>query len=103
MSFARHYDLKKSGSLDAYMKLLADHENPQAWDRVMCRNMISVSWDGRLFDCDFNQMLDLELKPDIWSIESFEECVEKEVILSEHCAACVAGAGSSCTGSTINF
>ena len=60
--------------------------------------MISVGYDGRLFDCDFNQMLNMALVQDVWSIDSFEEDVPSPIQTGTHCLGCTAGAGSSCGG-----
>ncbi|HSY48090.1 MAG TPA: arsenosugar biosynthesis radical SAM (seleno)protein ArsS [Thermoanaerobaculia bacterium] len=96
--------LVDSGNLDSYMARLIDAFNPGAVAGVMCRNTISVSWDGRLYDCDFNQMLDLDAETDVgaMSIESFdfEQWQRRSVVTRAHCFGCTAGAGSSCGGST---
>jgi radical SAM/Cys-rich protein len=96
--------LVETGNLDSYMAKLVDGFNPNAIEGVMCRNTISVSWDGRLFDCDFNQMLDLDAEPsgDAMTIESFDMArwQNRSVVTRAHCFGCTAGAGSSCGGST---
>jgi radical SAM/Cys-rich protein len=96
--------LIESGNLDSYMSGLIDAFNPGAVAGVMCRNTISVSWDGRLFDCDFNQMLDLDAAAGDggMTIETFdlEQWQRREVVTRAHCFGCTAGAGSSCGGST---
>lgn len=96
--------LIESGNLDSYMSGLIDAFNPGAVAGVMCRNTISVSWDGRLFDCDFNQMLDLDAAAGDggMTIETFdfEQWQLREVVTRAHCFGCTAGAGSSCGGST---
>jgi hypothetical protein len=69
----------------------------------MCRNTISISWDGRLFDCDFNQMLDLDANPGVsMRIETFDAAAwqQRNVVTRAHCFGCTAGAGSSCGGAT---
>jgi hypothetical protein len=67
----------------------------------MCTNTISVSWEGYLFDCDFNQMLDLKVNTTSKHISSFdpEKLIDRDIQLSQHCYGCTAGAGSSCQGS----
>jgi radical SAM/Cys-rich protein len=95
--------LLRSGNYETYMERLIQAYNPHAAERVMCREMISVAWDGRLYDCDFNQMLDLALdgcSPK--HIRDFQpERLENRCIVTGlHCYACTAGAGSSCTGAT---
>jgi radical SAM/Cys-rich protein len=93
--------LIESDNLDGYMSRLIAGFNPGAIGGVMCRNTISVSWDGRLFDCDFNQMLDLDAEPAM-TIETFDfdRWQSRKVITNSHCFGCTAGAGSSCGGST---
>jgi radical SAM/Cys-rich protein len=95
--------LIESGNLDSYMSRLVDNFNPSAVSGVMCRNTISISWDGRLFDCDFNQMLDLDAATATsMTIETFDAAAwqQREVVTRAHCFGCTAGAGSSCGGST---
>ena len=96
--------LIESDNLDAYMERLAASFNPAAIPGLMCRNTISVSWDGRLFDCDFNQMLDLDALPNetTMRIESFDaaEWQSRRIVTRRHCFGCTAGAGSSCGGAT---
>ena len=95
--------LEASGNLQAYMELLVNSFNPGAIAGLMCRNTLSIGWDGRLFDCDFNQMLDLELqlpdgdRPHISTVD-FDTLGEREIAIDRHCFGCTAGAGSSCGG-----
>lgn len=94
-------DLQRSGKLDEYMDLLANSFNPTAATGVMCRDLISIAWNGELFDCDFNQMLELPLgrgKTDIWGIKNFDDLKNDSITFANHCYACTAGAGSSCSG-----
>jgi radical SAM/Cys-rich protein len=104
MPISRYLEwLERTDNLSGYMQTLVDAFNPEAARGVMCRNTLSVGWDGRLFDCDFNQMLDLELKAGLpASIEEFdfELLAKREIITGRHCFGCTAGAGSSCGGST---
>lgn len=90
--------LNESGNLQRYVRRLAGSFNPLTISKVMCREQISVGWDGQLYDCDFNQMLGLKCSPG--SIEEFdrEALQERRIILGNHCYACTAGAGSSCGG-----
>ncbi|MCB0341603.1 MAG: arsenosugar biosynthesis radical SAM protein ArsS [Bdellovibrionales bacterium] len=95
------HDLERQNRLEDYMQLLLDNFNPQAAEEVMCRNLVSVGWDGQLYDCDFNQMLDLPLafeKQSIWDIQSLTEIIDKPIALGDHCYGCAAGSGSSCGG-----
>jgi radical SAM/Cys-rich protein len=95
--------LVNSGNYEAYMQKLIDAFNPIAASGVMCRNTISIGWDGYLFDCDFNQMLDLKFENGIPNhIKDFDvaKLESRDIILNNHCYGCTAGAGSSCGGST---
>ncbi len=94
-------DLEKSGRLETYMELLANSFNPKAANSVMCKDLVSVSWNGELFDCDFNQMLEIPAsgrKTDIWKIESLDELQGRSIAVADHCYGCTAGSGSSCGG-----
>jgi radical SAM/Cys-rich protein len=90
-------DLRKQNQWDAYMELLANSFNPQTVDGLMCRNTLSVDYQGRLYDCDFNQMLDMPLATYLWEITP-EWLENRPIQTGPHCLACTAGAGSSCTG-----
>lgn len=95
--------LIQSGNLSAYMTRLANAYNPAAAAGVMCRYTLSVGWDGRLYDCDFNQMLDLEVEPRApRHIKDFdlERLNKRHIVVAPHCFGCTAGAGSSCGGAT---
>jgi radical SAM/Cys-rich protein len=102
---SRHLEwLLASGQLEAYMQLLVESFNPQAAHGLMCRHTISVGWDGCLYDCDFNQMVELPVSDEVPAhIRDFDlDCLEARAIrTSRHCFACTAGSGSSCTGSTV--
>lgn len=101
MPISRFFEyLVSSDNLKPYLAKLNRQFNPAAVDGVMCRSMISVSWDGRLYDCDFNQMLDLEVRPPM-TIERFnaKELMKRKIAVGMHCYGCTAGAGSSCGGS----
>jgi len=104
MPISRHLEwLEQSGNLQAYMELLVSAFNPDTISGLMCRNTISASWDGKLFDCDFNQMLDLEIcdRPNHpLRIQDFHPklLAEREIITGRHCFGCTAGKGSSCSG-----
>ena len=94
-------DLERSNKLETYMELLANSFNPMAAKGVMCRNLISVAWNGELFDCDFNQMLEMPMggkKTTLWDIQSFDQFSEGKIAFANHCYACTAGSGSSCGG-----
>jgi radical SAM/Cys-rich protein len=89
-----------SGNLAAYMEKLLAAFNPAAVDGLMCRNLISVGWDGRLYDCDFNQMLEMALPTSIFDLaRAGAKLLDGRVIQTgQHCFGCTAGAGSSCGG-----
>ena len=98
------HDLERAGKLAEYMELLANSFNPNAAKGVMCRNLVSVSWNGELFDCDFNQMLELPLgagRTTLWKISSFDKLKGKPITFANHCYACTAGSGSSCGGALV--
>jgi radical SAM/Cys-rich protein len=103
------HDLIRDGQLEAYMSLLVSQFNRRTLDSLMCRNLISVAWDGRLYDCDFNQMLELpagpshpteglELPEHLDRLENLTEWAGRRVSTGPHCFGCTAGAGSSCGG-----
>ncbi len=104
MPIARFLEwLEASGNLEAYMELLVNAFNPATVAGLMCRNTLSISWDGRLFDCDFNQMLDLEVQVPAGrslNIRDFDPVLlaQREIMTDRHCFGCTAGAGSSCGG-----
>jgi radical SAM/Cys-rich protein len=91
--------LIQSGNLKPYMRRLNQQFNAQAANNVMCRSMISVGWDGRIYDCDFNQMLEIDVQPAM-HIAAFsgEKLCNRRIALGQHCYGCTAGAGSSCGG-----
>jgi len=89
-----------SENYEDYMYALVEAYNPEAVANVMCTNTISISWDGWLYDCDFNQMLDLKVDSKIKHISEYNEDLlqNRKIIISQHCYGCTAGAGSSCQG-----
>ncbi|MCA9129587.1 MAG: arsenosugar biosynthesis radical SAM protein ArsS [Planctomycetales bacterium] len=96
-------DLLRQGMYEQYMQKLIESFNPATVDGLMCRSLVSVDWNGYLYDCDFNQMLELALmdgaKP--MHISELEGCdlIERQIETANHCLGCTAGSGSSCTGS----
>ncbi|MDA9888090.1 arsenosugar biosynthesis radical SAM protein ArsS [Flavobacteriaceae bacterium] len=92
--------LVASGNYEDYMYALVDAYNPVAVAGVMCTNTLSVSWDGYLYDCDFNQMLGLKVASKARHIKDYDTSLleGREVVISQHCYGCTAGAGSSCQG-----
>jgi len=96
--------LKKLGAYDEYMTKLVNAFNPSAAEGVMCRSLISVSHDGRIYDCDFNQMLEMDSLVDqehmtIFNFD-YEKLLNRRIMFGSHCFGCTAGSGSSCGGST---
>jgi radical SAM/Cys-rich protein len=92
--------LLESGNYHDYMTSLVDAFNPATVDGLMCRYTLSVSWDGFIYDCDFNQMLDLKVDSKVKHINDFDlkSLSERTVVVNQHCYGCTAGAGSSCGG-----
>lgn len=96
--------LLQSGNYEIYMQKLFESFNPATVTGLMCRNTLSVSWDGYLYDCDFNQMLDLHLTPNApQHITEFDArlLAQRHIVVNQHCYGCTAGAGSSCGGETV--
>jgi radical SAM/Cys-rich protein len=94
-------DLIEAGQLEHYYTLLLNNFNASAVDGLMCRSLLSVGWDGRLYDCDFNQMLDFPVQPDTQAwIHQFDliQLEQRHIVVGPHCFGCTAGAGSSCGG-----
>jgi len=105
MPIGRYLDwLVESGNFESYMERLAAAFNPAAVAGLMCRNTISIGWDGRIFDCDFNQMLELDSVPAEGRahVADFVEAgfASRRIVTRRHCFGCTAGAGSSCGGAT---
>ena len=92
--------LLQTGNYEKYMEKLIAAFNPAAAANVMCRNTISVGWDGWMYDCDFNQMLELKTDTKTKHISGFDlsELNNRSVVVNQHCYGCTAGAGSSCGG-----
>jgi radical SAM/Cys-rich protein len=95
--------LARQGALADYMGLLVNHFNSATVEGLMCRTLVSVSYDGRLYDCDFNQMLAIPLTRDghaltLGDVDSFHEVEGLPIATDNHCFGCTAGAGSSCSG-----
>jgi radical SAM/Cys-rich protein len=96
--------LARDGQAEAYMALLVNHFNPATLDGLMCRHLVSVDWRGRLYDCDFNQMLELPLgagAKSVWDVEQLDALAGAPITTAPHCFGCTAGAGSSCGGALV--
>lgn len=97
--------LRRTGNEERYMRKLVEAFNPQAVEGLMCRNLLSVDWTGRLYDCDFNQMLDLPIAAGLPRTISAYDPVKfsaRPISTAAHCFGCTAGAGSSCGGVVVN-
>jgi radical SAM/Cys-rich protein len=101
--FARQ--LHHWGKFAEYMGLLVNHFNPTTVEALMCRSLVSVGWDGRLYDCDFNQMLEMpilegpeRLPLSVWQVDDLGALSGRVIATGSHCFGCTAGAGSSCGG-----
>jgi radical SAM/Cys-rich protein len=97
--------LKNNNLLGDYMALLNDAFNPATVNGLMCRNTINVSWQGEVFDCDFNQMLKMQWRDNghgmhLWDVDP-TEVENREIATGDHCFGCTAGAGSSCGGALV--
>lgn len=94
-------DLNRHGKYQEYLETLVNAFNPSAAANMMCFNLVSIGYDGQIYDCDFNQMLELNSieRPTLWTVQSFDQLINQEIVWGEHCHGCSAGAGSSCGGS----
>ncbi len=107
MPISRYLEwLEQSGNLQTYLELLVNAFNPATINGLMCRNTLSVSWDGYLYDCDFNQMLGLTSQTrhgPIMHLRDFDPVAlaQRQIVVDRHCFGCTAGAGSSCGGSIV--
>lgn len=96
--------LKKTGKYKYYLQLLRNNFNHDTVENLMCKNQVSVGWDGKLYDCDFNQMLDLYLengRPFVIGNIALKDLIGLHIKTSDHCYGCTAGNGSSCGGSLV--
>lgn len=94
-------ELEGNQQLDEYKELLISCFNPSAGNNIMCKSLLSIDYQGNVYNCDFNQMLELPKNPvNIFNLNSFDE-VKEEIIYEDHCFACTAGFGSSCNGALI--
>jgi radical SAM/Cys-rich protein len=99
--------LRLRGEYQQYVELLASTFNPATLDRVMCRGLISVGWEGAIYDCDFNQMLELPIcdadgNPFNIGSVNVSQLMSRPIAIDNHCYACTAGCGSSCGGALIS-
>lgn len=97
-------DLLRTGQYDAYMRKLVEEFNPATTDQLMCRTTLSVDWQGFLYDCDFNQMLELRVgngSPQHIRDFGLESLRNRAIVTGQHCYGCTAGHGSSCQGAVL--
>lgn len=96
------HQLKCEGKYESYLELLAQNFNAAAAKQVMCRSLLSVGWNGSLYDCDFHQALAIPVQgaKTVWEIADFEQ-VSKTITTRQHCFGCTAGCGSSCGGALL--
>jgi radical SAM/Cys-rich protein len=96
--------LRHNNKLEEYMELLINAFNPATIKGLMCRNTLSVGWRGEVYDCDFNQQLDMQWVNGralyLWDVDS-DKIDNREIMTGEHCFGCTAGAGSSCGGAIV--
>jgi radical SAM/Cys-rich protein len=99
--------LRHNNKLEEYMELLITAFNPATVEGLMCRNTISVGWQGEVYDCDFNQQLDMQWRGNgesrpmfLWDVDP-DEVADREIMTGDHCFGCTAGAGSSCGGALV--
>jgi radical SAM/Cys-rich protein len=98
-------DLVRQGRVEEYLAKLVAAYNPAAAAGVMCRTTLSVGWDGRLYDCDFNQMLDLGLAGELpRHVRDFDAAAlaGRRIVTGQHCYGCTAGSGSGCQGAILS-
>lgn len=98
--------LEANGNYAEYLRLLAGRFNPEAAGSIMCRTLISVDWQGKIYNCDFNQAMGMPVTTDDGAEITISELEEKgmsgkKIRLSQHCYGCTAGEGSSCTGALV--
>lgn len=96
------HTLERDGGYQPYLHLLSDHFNESTLPHLMCRTQLSVGWDGRVYDCDFNQVVDLPIAGAHTVRELLDKPYEvRSIRFGNHCYACTAGAGSSCGGTVV--
>jgi len=95
--------LHQKGEMQSYMQLLLDNFNVKAVHGVMCKDLVSVGWDGQIYDCDFNQQLGMGMqgRKTVFDIDSLDELTGQRIRTGNHCFGCTAGQGSSCSGATL--
>ncbi len=104
LPISRYLDfLLAANKYEDYMDILVNAYNPVAAENVMCKNTLSVDWEGYMYDCDFNQMLQLKVNHELKHIKDFnhEALLNRNIMIGQHCYGCTAGAGSSCQGTTV--
>ena len=94
-------ELQKANLYESYIKLLKEHFNPQTVPGLMCLDQLNIDWQGRVFDCDFNNQIELHPGGQELHIQDFnmDKWLKTPISVKEHCFTCTAGCGSSCSGS----
>ena len=89
--------------MEEYMQLLINNFNPTAASNIMCKTLISIGWDGHIYDCDFNQMLGISINDRKKNIQDYSNLndLKDDISFKRHCYGCTAGSGSSCNGSLL--
>ena len=99
-------ELKRQDAYEEYIEKLVNAFNPEAVDGIMCRSLISVSYDGKIYDCDFNQMLEMRASNGNGGLTIFNfdlrHAIKRKIKFGIHCFGCTAGGGSSCGGQTVS-
>lgn len=97
-------ELIRRGEMEAYMEMLVNAFNPSAGEGLMCRDTVSIGWDGSVYDCDFNQQLDLGVSGSdittVFDMKSLDDLTGRDITVASHCYGCTAGSGSGCQGQT---
>ena len=103
MPINRYADyLKRKGELEKYFNLLIDNFNQSNLKNLMCKNTISIDWQGQIYDCDFNQQIKLKSEKgpkNLFELLDYSSPLNYNIAVNNHCFACTAGTGSSCGGS----
>lgn len=97
-------ELIRRGEMEAYMEMLVNAFNPGAGEGLMCRDTVSIGWDGSVYDCDFNQQLELGVSGSdiktVFDMTSLDDLTGRDIVVASHCYGCTAGSGSGCQGQT---
>ncbi len=95
-------ELIRRGEMETYMEMLVNAFNPGAGEGLMCRDTVSIGWDGSVYDCDFNQQLDLGVPTTVFDMKSLDDLTGRDITVASHCYGCTAGSGSGCQGQLLS-